>query len=70
MKKQPCGTCEAMRDIELMSGENYVTMKGTKVIFTEHFYRCLVCGEDIVTTKLFARNLAAAREKYKQLIEK
>lgn len=67
IKQQPCPTCVAERDMELVRSSETVTIKGHAITFEAEFYVCSVCGTEIEEPDQLDRNLDAAREMYERL---
>lgn len=59
-----CSQCEAMREVEMVTREELVTMKGHEITFTAQSYRCLECHEEFDTAETLDKNLESARETY------
>jgi hypothetical protein len=68
-KNKPCCTCEDDREMELVKEKQTVTIKGKEVTFMAEYYRCTVCGTELEEFGQLDRNLDAARNEYKRLVD-
>jgi putative zinc finger/helix-turn-helix YgiT family protein len=64
-----CPNCEALRDVEKISRDETVSIKGREVTFRAEAYRCRICGEEFETPSQLDANLDAAREAYSRAYE-
>ncbi len=68
-EQMSCPNCEALRDVEKISRDETLSIKGRAVTFRAEAYRCSLCGEEFETPSQLDSNLDAAREAYSRTYE-